>query len=240
MCVYSDILSREQGITPEFMHVVLGDGTVATTRVDSIVHYFHIAQDRFEQHAAAPPATSVGAPCGHCAFCRWAGTCEAEWDAADHLSLVAGISRGQAEALRAADVPTLVALAKLPAGRRIPGMQPETFERLRNQARLQAKQRADDECVYELLDPEPGRGLARLPQPSAGDMFFDMEGDPLFDGGLEYLFGIVTVDEGTEDFHAFWAHDREEEKAAFQGHNRLHGGQARASPRRAHLSLCLL
>ena len=216
MCVYSDILSREQGVAPELMHVVLGNGTVATARVDSILQYFHVARDRFEQHAGAPPATSAGAPCGHCTFCRWAATCEAEWDAADHLSIVAGISRGQAEALRAAGVPTLVALAELPAGRRIPGMQPETCEKLRNQARLQAKQRADGERVYELLDPEPGRGLARLPQPSAGDMFFDMEGDPLFDGGLEYLFGIVTVDEGTENFHAFWAHDREEEKAAFQ------------------------
>src|SRR3546814_14853715 len=47
-------------------------------------------------------------------------------------------------------------------------------------------------------------------------MVFDMEGDPLFDGGLEYLFGIVTVDDGEERFHAFWAHDRDEEKAAFQ------------------------
>src|SRR3546814_12207068 len=47
-------------------------------------------------------------------------------------------------------------------------------------------------------------------------MVFDMEGDPLFDGGLEYLFGIVTVDDGEERFHAFWAHDRDEAKAAFQ------------------------
>ena len=59
-------------------------------------------------------------------------------------------------------------------------------------------------------------GLARLPRPSPGDMFFDMEGDPLFDGGLEYLFGIVTVDDGQERFHAFWAHDRDEERVAFQ------------------------
>jgi hypothetical protein len=47
-------------------------------------------------------------------------------------------------------------------------------------------------------------------------MFFDMEGDPLFDGGLEYLFGIITVDDGQERFHPFWAHSRNEEKSAFQ------------------------
>jgi predicted RecB family nuclease len=43
-----------------------------------------------------------------------------------------------------------------------------------------------------------------------------MEGDPLFENGLEYLFGIVTVDGGEERFHEFWAHDREEERTAFQ------------------------
>ena len=47
-------------------------------------------------------------------------------------------------------------------------------------------------------------------------MFFDMEGDPLFEGGLEYLFGIVTKDGDEERFFPFWAHDRGEEKAAFQ------------------------
>src|SRR3546814_15954506 len=43
-----------------------------------------------------------------------------------------------------------------------------------------------------------------------------MEGDPLFEGGLEYLFGVVTAEEEDERFHAFWAHSREEVKAAFQ------------------------
>lgn len=216
MCIYSDILAREQGVAPERMHVALGDGTIATVRVDAVIHYFQFARERFLEFAAAPPSTSAGSPCGHCSFCRWATTCDAEWEAADHLSLVAGLTRGQAEALRVAGVPDLNELAALPAGRRVEGIQPDTLWRLREQARLQAHQRRTGERRIELLASEPGRGLARLPEPSAGDMFFDMEGDPLFDGGLEYLFGIITVDEGEEQFHAFWAHDRDEERAAFQ------------------------
>jgi uncharacterized protein len=216
MCIYSDILAREQGVAPERMHVALGDGTIATVRVDAVIHYFQFARERFLEFAAAPPSTSAGSPCGHCSFCRWAATCDAEWDAADHLSLVAGLTRGQAEALRAVGVPDLNALAELPAGTRIEGIQPDTLWRLREQARLQAHQRRTGERTIELLAAEPGRGLARLPEPSAGDMFFDMEGDPLFDGGLEYLFGIITVDDGEERFHAFWAHDRDEERAGFQ------------------------
>ncbi|WP_242130331.1 TM0106 family RecB-like putative nuclease, partial [Sphingobium sp. Sx8-8] len=215
MCIYSDILAREQGVAPERMHVALGDGTMATVRVDAVIHYFQFARERFLGFTAAPSETD-GAPCGHCTFCRWATACEAEWEADDHLSIVAGLTRGQAEALRAAGVPDLNSLAALPPGAAIDGMQPETLWKLREQARLQAHQRRTGERMVELLATGPGRGLARLPQPSAGDMFFDMEGDPLFDGGLEYLFGIVTVDEGEERFHEFWAHDRDEERDAFQ------------------------
>jgi uncharacterized protein len=216
MCIYSDILAREQGLLPERMHVVLGDGSMASVRVDSIIHYFEFARARFLEFAGAPPAVSAGAPCGHCSFCHWAETCSAEWDAAHHLSLVAGLGRGQAEALTGAGIGDILALAAMPQGTRVEGIQPETLWRLREQARLQAHQRATGERKVERLDAEAGRGLARLPRPDPGDMFFDMEGDPLFEGGLEYLFGIVTVDDGTENFHAFWAHSREEEKVAFQ------------------------
>jgi uncharacterized protein len=43
-----------------------------------------------------------------------------------------------------------------------------------------------------------------------------MEGDPLYDGGLEYLFGIVHQEGGKPVFTDFWAHDRETEKQAFE------------------------
>lgn len=216
MCVYCDILEREQGVAPETMHVVLGDGSVASVRVDAVLHYFRFAQQRFLGFAGAAVGDSAGTPCGHCSFCRWAEACKAEWDAASHLSLVAGMTRGQADALRAAGIPDLIALAAMPMDTRVEGVRSEPLTRLCEQARLQAHQRTSGERVVELLDADPGRGLARLPRPDAGDMFFDMEGDPLFEGGLEYLFGIVTVDDGEECFHESWAHNREEEKAAFQ------------------------
>jgi len=61
------------------------------------------------------------------------------------------------------------------------------------------------------------RGFARLPKANAGDLFFDIEGDPLFDDGpLDYLFGFDYIDGGETKFTAFWAHSREEEKKAFQ------------------------
>ena len=43
-----------------------------------------------------------------------------------------------------------------------------------------------------------------------------MEGDPLYEMGLEYLFGLVHFEKGQEQFTAYWAHNREDEKKAFE------------------------
>ena len=60
------------------------------------------------------------------------------------------------------------------------------------------------------------RGFARMPKPAAGDLFFDMEGNPLEVGGLEYLFGLYYFDGGKAVFKPFWAHSREQERIAFE------------------------
>ena len=44
-----------------------------------------------------------------------------------------------------------------------------------------------------------------------------MEGFPFYPGGLEYLFGAVTVENGKPKFHDWWAHSPEQEKKAFEG-----------------------
>jgi uncharacterized protein len=58
-----------------------------------------------------------------------------------------------------------------------------------------------------------------------------MEGDPLIEDGLEYLFGIYSEENGIGQFRAFWAHDRAEERKAtehvlafLREHMRAHPG----------------
>jgi uncharacterized protein len=65
-------------------------------------------------------------------------------------------------------------------------------------------------------DAERRRGFHRLPRPDPGDVFFDMEGDPLEDDGLEYLFGAWFRHDGGWTFRPFWAHIRAEERVAFE------------------------
>jgi predicted RecB family nuclease len=216
LSVYSMLLAAEQGAAPEHMHIVLGDERVISLRVADLHYYFEVARERFQLFFEPLPAVSMGQPCGYCSYCRWSEHCEAAWERVDHLSLVANITRIQRTKLEAAGISTMSALGALNGGSRIPGLQPAMLQRIRTQARLQVDRRRDGANRYELLEAVEGRGFARLPRPNPGDMFFDMEGDPLFDGGLEYLFGFVRVVGGNPVFVPFWGHTRAEEKRAFE------------------------
>jgi uncharacterized protein len=56
-----------------------------------------------------------------------------------------------------------------------------------------------------------------MPEPSPGDIWLDLEGHPWFEParGLEYLLGLVYLDDGPQ-YDCLWAHGREAEKAAFE------------------------
>ena len=220
LALYADLLARTQGAEPPALRVVLGDGTTATLRAGDYVHYVRHAMRRLESAVARggpddPGPATAAEPCAVCPECGWRERCDDEWKEADHLHRVANIRASQVVRLREAGVGTLAALAGLPEGARVAGISPEVLERLRSQAALQHAVRGAPEARrYVLLDPGPGRGLARLPAPDPHDLFFDMEGDPLHPSGngLEYLFGV----EGPHGFQAFWALDPAEEKAAFE------------------------
>jgi predicted RecB family nuclease len=214
---YSRLIGDEQGRTPTQMHVQLGNNERVPLRVADFIHYHSIAQRRLETFANQPPEASTAQPCVHCRTCRWSGRCEAGWEAADHLTLVANVTRNQIRRLWEGGVSTVRALAALPAGSRVPGIQTETLSRLRHQATQQTAKRDTDANYVETLPVVAGKGFARLPRPHAADIFFDMESAQFFDdGSLEYLFGFITVDDGEPRFTAYWAHDRAAEKRAFE------------------------
>ena len=204
LTTYSKLIGNEQGRTPTRMHVQLGNNERISLRVSDFAHYHSIAERRLETFANRPPEVSIGEPCGHCPTCRWKGRCEADWEAADHLTLIANITRHQIRRLWDAGISTVRTLAALSAGSRVPGIQPDTLNRLQHQAALQIAKRDTGENQCQLLPPASGKGFARLPQPNPGDIFFDMDGYPFFDNGsnLEYLFGFVTADDGQPRFAA--------------------------------------
>src|ERR1035441_4178057 len=217
MCEYSLQVERLQGRPPERMHVLLGDGTQESHGVADFAAYHRSVRRQLEEIAAGPPLVTYPEPVEHCGVCRWHDRCDAQRRADDHLSLVAGMRRDQTRHLVAAGIPTMAALARAPETP-APDIGEGPWHRLRQQARLQVAERTAGAPAYELLPLlGQGLGLAALPRPSRGDLFFDMEGDPfVVEGGLEYLFGVTDVAGGAPQYHAFWAHDRAEEKAAFE------------------------
>ena len=95
----------------------------------------------------------------------------------------------------------------------------EAYVRVREQARIQVEGRQTGRLCWEPLPVEDGFGLARLPEPSIGDVIFlDLEGDPFVgEHGLEYLFGfLATDDKGQLQYHCDWAFSRAGEKRAFE------------------------
>ncbi len=172
---------------------------------------------------AEPAVTTVPTypePVPHCDICRWWPVCDGQRRRDDHLSFVAGISRLQTRELQARQVTTLEALASepLPLTWKPSRGAIETYARVREQACVQRDGRKAGHALYELLPQQPGLGLERLPAPSPGDVFFDLEGDPFVSpSGREYLFGWVVEDRpGSPVYHSLWALDPAAERSAFE------------------------
>jgi predicted RecB family nuclease len=218
LAFYSAMVAEIQGLAPLLMHVILGDRSEATYRYADYSRYLKRLLQRFMVRVQNGPQDTYPIPCEKCVQCKWSGRCEDQRLQDDHLSQVANISRLQIKKLEMAGVKTLEALANLAEGTRIQKINPETALKLHHQARLQFLARQTGERHLELLQEVDGeiRGFARLPQPTSGDLFFDMEGNPLEEGGLEYLFGLYFFRDGKPEFKAFWAHSRQAEKLAFE------------------------
>jgi uncharacterized protein len=219
LCLYSELVGAIQGRLPEAMHVVSPgrDFEPESFRLHDLVYYYGRVKRRLELAVdAAGRGETYPEPVAHCDICRWWPRCDRQWRADDDLSLVAGISVLQRHELARWPVTTLAALAGLPlplpreprrGGR-------EGYERIREQARVQLEGRRTGAPVHELLAPEAGRGLARLPPPDPGDLFLDFEGDPFAgEGGLEYLFGSCDL---RGEYTRRWAFDGPGERAGFE------------------------
>ncbi|MDP3843664.1 MAG: TM0106 family RecB-like putative nuclease [Oxalobacteraceae bacterium] len=219
LAYYSALLADAQGGAPRSMHVVLGDRREISYRCADYARYLETVKQRFlERVRSTEVVTTYPDPCDKCAQCVWDDLCTARRLQDDHLSQVANITRVQTRKLEAAGVRTLVDLASLPTETPVARIVPDTLARLRHQAslQLQARQTGQRLAVTLPVQLERQSGFLRMPQPAEGDLFFDMEGDPLEEGGLEYLFGLYLFEDGKPRFIPFWAHNRAEEKVAFE------------------------
>ena len=223
LCNYSEHLERLQGAMPHFGHIVYGNGEEEPFRLHDYLAYYRHLKRSFREFARTAgleqdaEAHEYPFKTGHCTICPWSAACEDLRREDDHLSLVAWMRRDQIIKLEDAGIARVATLATATDEQRPTGMSAETFAKLRRQAALQVGARGGSGPKYELIEHAPPLGFSLLPQPAAGDAFFDMEGDPLFEPGrgLEYLFGCWLPDDDPS-FRRFWALDRGEERRAFE------------------------
>ncbi len=232
LAFYAELIEGVQGVSPEFVAIVLGDGKEERFQLSDYRYYYQSLKQRFleflstseQQGLSKAAVTSPPFPCDKCDLCHWRERCNAWWDETDHLTQVANILKTHIHKLNAAGINTVEELAKVPESQRIPKIPEAVLQRLRHQARLQHQAKVTGEKVVEPIIPSPGqpvelgpRGFARLPEPSPHDLFFDMEGFPHVDDGLEYLFGLYYFNDKNESvFEPYWGHDRAGEKQAFE------------------------
>lgn len=228
LCCYAEMLEAIQGKRPEFVEVILGNGTRQRFRTDDYWYYYqHLKSAFLQQMGEFSPDGDHPIPDPRADHGRWQSPAEKWLLERDHLFKVANISVSQIRKLNDAGIETVTQLAKSTMAR-VPRLNDGSYQRLVAQAAVQLRTREIEKAAaipalvrpaFEILPADrmnERSGLALLPPASAGDVYFDIEGYPLIDGGLEYLLGAVTVENGQPRFHDWWAHDSAEEKRSFE------------------------
>lgn len=231
LCCYSDMFAAMTGgPIPNKFGVILGAKERVEFFAEDFIHYYRQVKASFlaMQERFSGRMTDCPEPLPQADHGRWMSHAEKYFGDTDHLVRVAGISAGQIKKLRNAGVSTMTELSSI-SGKAIPKLAADSLAKLVAQARLQCQtlkdrtNNPDAPARYEVLprlDPnQESVGLAAIPPDNPADVFFDMEGYPLTPGGLEYLFGACSLNRRTGfiEFYDWWAHDRAEEKRAFEG-----------------------
>lgn len=210
---YAEMLEQIQGLLPRHVAVILGSKERKRLLLSDYYYFYQEVKKQFLQFQAdfslekEPELLSIWEQS------RWKGYALQVAEKQESLINIAGIRKSQIQKLKEHGIESMPDLASAADRLSISGISAKTLETLKSQARLQMQSRNKAIPVYEILaDQNPEKGLSSLPPASEKDVYFDMEGYPLIEGGLEYLFGAETAD---LEFHDWWAHTRAEEKQAF-------------------------
>ena len=224
-CAYCELLEPLLGHRPDRFRLYLGGRRFEAApdgyRTDDFWAWYQQLRHRHRAFIASfdsevPPLDAPGDHGG------WQPLIEERLEQQRDLTLVAGMRQSQRRKLRSASITTIDELAAATPERTISGLDPAIRVRLQEQARIQTAPPQADGRPAVVIRPlqQQAKGLALLPRPDAGDIWFDMEGypDPLSGSKLEYLFGACYRDpNGDRQFMPWWAHDEEEERDAFDG-----------------------
>jgi uncharacterized protein len=223
LCCYSWMLESIQGVIPNEAAIVLGDLTEDRFRIACYYSFFDRLKRDFlnAQYAFTADFACMPDPAYYSDHGAWTSFAKDWIERTDSLAQIAGIRKSHIRKLRAAGIGTMTDFAGNDI-EPVKGIPNATMAKLKAQAEIQHESRGLEKPLFKILQNDNGKGLSSLPPASALDVFFDIEGHPLYDGGLEYLWGCsYRCPDATQGklyaFKDWWAHTPEQEKAAFEG-----------------------
>jgi len=222
VCAYSWMLEPILGRLEGEAGFYLGRGKSKTIRVAEYFSYFSAVKAEFINYQSNLKVSLDGIPDVNAekSFGRWEDFSKKLIEKSDSLRQVAGIRVVQISKLHKLGIKSLTQLATTTEAS-CAGIGTSTFTKLKTQAKLQLGSKDSDLPLIEFLDEIDGKGFQKLPQHHQADVFFDIEGHPLIEGGLEYLWGATLHNEPINDeygkgkeypFVDWWAHDADQEK----------------------------
>ncbi len=216
LCCYQEMIAAIQGRYSNDFVIILGDQTQQRLRTQEFYYYYQSVKNAFLQLHEEFDLEKYPNPSDSKSWGCWSNYAKQLLKEADHLSQVATITRSQIKKLNADGIQTMQDLINSDKPS-IKSLNTDVYKRLKAQAQIQRKSEGLATPLFEIINTHEKLGLALLPQHSENDVYFDIEGFPLIEGGLEYLWGCTYFDEkGDRKFIDFWAHNEIEEKIAFK------------------------
>ena len=190
ICCYIEMLETIQGKRAESMFIALGNNERLKLRVDDYFYYYQNLKNSFLTVHNNFSLNNAPDPGDSSSWGRWENFVEKKLLEMDHLSQVATITKSQIKKLNKLGIKTMQELVDTNI-KSLEGFNLDVFQRLKAQARIQKQSIGREAPLYEVISQQPShkKGLSLLPPASPSDVFFDIEGYPLEEGGLEYLWG---------------------------------------------------
>ena len=198
---HAEVLGLIQNTRPTQGYVMDPKGDVQSFLINEIEGEYHLTLLRLEETLEGDKPREFLS--SHCKRSPWFAHCKQGVESCDHLSRINRIWIEEVEMFERAGYKRVSQLAKVKSStleKNVPGMKLERLRFLHRQAQSLISGK------HDLVEP--------VALPSAPvELYFDIEADPLRD--LDYLFGVLEIENGKETYHAFLAKSPGEEGEAW-------------------------
>ncbi len=188
---YAEILEKVQSVRPIQGYVLHTNGEIEGYLIDEMLTEFRLTLDSIERilEGEEPPVFLTS----NCKQSPYFGECHERARECDDLSLLNKLWRSEAGALKDAGIPdlTTLSLATKEQLNAVSGIPHDRLMFLCEQAKAMKQNK-----VIKLHS-------INLPKQGDVELIVDIESDPLRD--LDYLFGVLKIENGEASYHSFFA-----------------------------------